>query len=142
MSSKNDPVISQKAPEPVGAYPHARRAGSFLYLSGVGPRQRGRSEIPGVTFNERREVIAYDVGIQTRSVIENIRTVLQESGLDLKDLIDVQCYLTNMKEDFPVFNRVYGEYFDVATGPTRTTIEVGALPTPIAVEIKAVAWIS
>lgn len=131
--------ISQKAPEPVGAYPHARRVGDLLFLSGVGPRQRGSTEIPGVTLNRHGEITAYDVAVQTRAVIENVRLVLQDSGLDLKDLVDVQCFLTNMKKDFKSFNAVYAEYFNVETGPTRTTVEIGALPTPIAVEIKAVA---
>jgi 2-aminomuconate deaminase len=132
-------VISQKAPEPVGSYPHARRVGNFLFLSGVGPRQRGTKEIPGVSLSESGEILDYDVATQTRAVIENVRLVLQDSGLDLKDLVDVQCFLTNMKQDFKDFNRVYAEYFSVESGPTRTTVEVGALPTPIAVEIKAVA---
>ena len=134
-----DQIISQKAPEPVGAYPHAKKVGSLLFLSGVGPRSKGTKEIPGVTFNENREVIDYDVKIQTKSVIENIRTVLNDSGLDLEHLVDVQCFLTNMKKDFKDFNSVYAEYFSVETGPCRTTVEVGALPTPIAVEFKAIA---
>lgn len=132
-------VISQKAPEPVGSYPHAKRVGNLLYLSGVGPRQRGSEEIPGVQMDQDRNVIAYDVSVQTRAVIENIRTILNESGLDLKHLIDVQCFLTNIKNDFQAFNKVYAEYFSVETGPCRTTVEVGALPTPIAVEFKAIA---
>ena len=113
--------ISQKAPEPVGSYPHAKRVGNFLFLSGVGPRQRGSKEIPGVTLDENRNILAYNVETQTRAVIENVRTVLQDSGLDLRDLVDVQVFLTNMKKDFPDFNKVYGEYFSVETGPTRTT---------------------
>lgn len=132
-------VISEKAPEPVGSYPHARRVGDLLFLSGVGPRQRGSKDIPGVNFNEQGQVINHDVGQQTHAVIENIRKVLQASGLDLSDLVDVQCFLTDMKNDFKDFNRVYAQYFSVETGPTRTTVEVGALPTPIAVEFKAIA---
>ena len=137
MSEKQ--IIREKAPEPVGSYPHARRVGDLLFLSGVGPRKRGTKEIPGVTFDENRHVVDYDVKAQTHSVIENIRTVLLDSGLDLKDLVDVQCFLTNMKNDFKDFNAVYAEYFSVETGPCRTTVEVGALPTPIAVEFKAIA---
>lgn len=137
MSEKQ--IISEKAPEPVGSYPHARRVGDLLFLSGVGPRKRGTKEIPGVTFDDNRNVVEYDVKAQTHSVIENIRTVLQDSGLDLKDLVDVQCFLTDMKNDFKDFNAVYAEYFSVETGPCRTTVEVGALPTPIAVEFKAIA---
>ncbi|MCJ8278289.1 MAG: RidA family protein [Bdellovibrionales bacterium] len=135
----SEQMISQKAPEPVGSYPHARRVGDLLFLSGVGPRKRGTKEIPGVTFDKNRNVVEYDVKAQTHSVIENVRTVLQDSGLDLKDLVDVQCFLTNMKEDFKGFNAVYAEYFSVETGPCRTTVEVGALPTPIAVEFKCLA---
>ncbi len=135
----NKQVISQKAPEPVGSYPHARRVGDLLFLSGVGPRQKGSKDIPGVEISSEGEILNYDVKIQTKAVIENVRLVLQESGLDLIDLVDVQCFLTNMKKDFKDFNSVYGEHFSVETGPCRTTVEVGALPTPIAVEFKAIA---
>lgn len=132
-------VVSSKAPEPVGSYPHARRVGDLLFLSGVGPRKRGTKEIPGVEFDENRQVISYDIKKQTQSVIENVKQVLNDSGLDLLDLVDIQCFLTNMKQDFADFNKVYGEYFSVESGPCRTTVEVGALPTPIAVEFKAIA---
>lgn len=131
-------IDSSKAPEPVGAYPHARREGDFLFLSGVGPRARGKKEIPGVTLNAAGEIVAYDVETQTRSVIENVKTILEAAGSSLDKVVDVQAYLTNMKADFPVFNRVYAEYF-AKVQATRTTIEVGALPTPIAVELKVVA---
>lgn len=138
-NNQDQKFISQRAPEPVGAYPHARRVGDLLFLSGVGPRQKNSKQIPGVTLNANNEIEAYDVEIQTRAVIENIKTILEDSGLGLKDLVDLQVYLTNMKADFKTFNKVYAEYFNVETGPCRTTIEVGALPTPIAVEIKALA---
>lgn len=138
-NNQDQKFISQRAPEPVGAYPHARRVGDLLYLSGVGPRQKNSKKIPGVTLNANNEIEAYDVEIQTRAVIENIKTILEDSGLGLKDLVDLQVYLTDMKADFKTFNKVYAEYFNVETGPCRTTIEVGALPTPIAVEIKALA---
>lgn len=131
-------IDSSKAPEPVGAYPHARREGDLLFLSGVGPRARGKKEIPGVTLDASGEITSYDVEVQTRSVIENVRTILEASGSSLEKVIDVQVYLTNMKADFPVFNKVYAEYF-AKIQATRTTIEVGALPTPIAVEFKVVA---
>jgi reactive intermediate/imine deaminase len=131
-------IDSSKAPEPVGAYPHARREGDLLFLSGVGPRARGKKEIPGVTLNAAGEIESYDVEVQTRSVIENVRTILEASGSSLEKVIDVQVYLTNMKRDFPIFNKVYAEYF-AKIQATRTTIEVGALPTPIAVEFKVVA---
>ena len=135
----SDQIISKKAPEPVGSYPHAKRVGDFLFLSGVGPRKRGTKEIPGITFDGDRNILDYDAAEQTHSVIENVKTVLEDSGLGLENLVDVQCFLTNMKKDFQAFNNVYGEYFSVETGPARTTVEVGALPTPIAVEIKAIA---
>ena len=135
----HDQIISQKAPEPVGSYPHAKRVGDLLFLSGVGPRKRGTRDIPGITFDGERNILDYNVAEQTHAVIENIKLVLQDSGLGLENLVDVQCFLTNMKKDFQEFNRVYGEYFSVESGPTRTTVEVGALPTPIAVEFKAIA---
>lgn len=135
-------IISQKAPEPVGPYPHARRVGDLLFLSGVGPRQRGSKEIPGVVLNSKGDIQSYDVAVQTHAVIKNIELVLQDAGLGLENLVDVQVFLTNMKQDFSTFNQVYGQYFDVENGPCRTTIEVGALPTPIAVEIKAIARLS
>lgn len=131
--------ISTRAPEPVGPYPHARRVGDLLYLSGVGPRTKNSKTIPGVTLDDNNNIVAYDVEVQTKAVIENIRTILDDAGLTLNDLVDMQVYLTNMKADFRIFNEVYQSYFKAETGPCRTTIEVGALPTPIAVEIKALA---
>lgn len=131
-------VHSQKAPPPVGAYPHARRVGDFIFVSGMGPRKAGTSEIPGVTLGEGGEVVQRNIEVQTHSVIQNISVVLEEAGASLKDVVDVQVFLTHMKEDFKKFNQVYAEYFkDI--GPTRTTVEVLSLPTPIAVELKVVA---
>lgn len=132
-------INSEKAPEPVGAYPHAKRVGDLLFLSGVGPRKKNSKDIPGVELSESREIISYDVAVQTHAVIKNVEMILQASGLELKDLVDCQCYLTNMKNDFKAFNKVYAEYFSVETGPCRTTVEIGALPTPIAVEFKCIA---
>lgn len=137
--SKSKEIVSSRAPEPVGAYPHARKVGDLLFLSGVGPRKRNSKEIPGVTLSESGEILSYDIEVQTRSVLENIKTILEDAGLSMKNLVDLQVYLTNMKKDFKLFNKIYSEYFDVQTGPCRTTIEVGSLPTPIAVEIKALA---
>jgi 2-aminophenol/2-amino-5-chlorophenol 1,6-dioxygenase alpha subunit len=135
-----------KAPPPVGPYPHARREGELIFLSGVGPRKPGTKEIPGVCLGAKGEIVSYDVEVQTRSVMENIISILEASGATLDDVIDVQAYLTDMKRDFPIFNKVYGEYFGtkknaegIPMGPCRTTIEVGALPTPIAVELKVLA---
>lgn len=131
-------IDASAAPEPVGAYPHARREGEFLFLSGVGPRQRGSKKIPGVELDASGEITSYDVEVQTRAVIENVKTILAASGSSLDKVVDVQVFLTNMKKDFPTYNRVYAEYF-TGIQATRTTVEVGALPTPIAVEFKVVA---
>lgn len=131
-------IHSSKAPEPVGAYPHARRFGDLLFLSGVGPRQPGTKKIPGVELNELGEIVSYDIRIQTESVIQNIRYILEASGSSLEKIIDIQVFLTNMKNDFKNFNEVYAKHF-TSIGATRTTIEVGALPTPIAVEFKVIA---
>ncbi len=140
VAVKSSAIEAGSAPEPVGAYPHARREGEFLFLSGVGPRKRGAKEIPGVTLGKNGEITSYDVEVQTRSVIENVKTILEASGSSLSKVIDVQVFLTNMKKDFPVFNKIYAEYFSHIQA-TRTTVEVGALPTPIAVEFKVVARI-
>ena len=133
-------IVSQRAAEPVGLYPHARRAGGLLFLSGIGPRVRGSKEIPGVTLGKDGTVERYDAEAQIRSVFANVRAVLEDAGADWKDLVDVTCYLTDMKHDFPVWNRIWAEQFpDPATRPCRTTLEVNCLPTPIAVELKCVA---
>ena len=133
-------IRSSRAPEPVGAFPHARRVGDFLFLSGMGPRKRGSKEIPGVTLDGGGNVAAYDIEVQTRAVFENVRTVLEDAGARWEDIVDVTVFLTDMKRDFSVFNRLYAEAFPI-NQPTRTTVEVGALPTPIAVELKVVAWV-
>jgi len=136
------PISSDKAPEPVGPYPHAKRVGNLLFLSGVGPRKRGSSEIPGVKLDEQGKISAYDMETQCHSVFQNVKYVLEASGARWEDLVDVTVYLTSMKRDFATYNRIYKEYFpDPATQPCRTTVEVGALPTPIAIELKCVAVI-
>lgn len=133
-------ISSDKAPEPVGPYPHARRVGNLLFLSGVGPRKRGSKDIPGVTIDAQGVVVISDIEIQCRSVFENVRHVLEASGARWEDLVDVTVFLTDMKRDFATYNRIYKEYFpDPATQPCRTTVEVGALPTPIAIELKCIA---
>jgi 2-aminomuconate deaminase len=136
-------IHSTRAPEPVGAYPHARRAGNLLFLSGVGPRRRGSSEIPGVVLGRDGSVIEYDIEIQCRSCFDNVRYVLEDAGSRWENIIDVLAFLTDMKRDFPGYNRVYAEYFAGPgnPNPTRTTIEIGSLPTPIAVELKVIAAI-
>jgi 2-aminomuconate deaminase len=133
-------IRTDKAPEPVGPYPHARREGDFLFLSGIGPRKAGTKEIPGVSFDGNGNVVDYDIETQTRSVIANVKTVLEAAGSRIEDVVDVLVFLTDMRRDFATFNRVYGETF-AAIGPTRTTVAVTALPTPINVELKVIARI-
>ena len=131
---------SDKAPEPVGAYPHARKVGNLLFLSGVGPRKRGSKEVPGVTLDAQGNITSYDIEQQCHSVFQNVRYVLEASGSKWENLVDVTVVLTNMKQDFPVFNKIYAEYFK-ENQPCRTTIEINALPTPIAIELKCIATI-
>ena len=134
---------SERAPEPVGAYPHAKRAGDFLYLSGVGPRQRGSSEIPGVTLDGEGNVIEHDIEVQCRSCFDNVKAILEDAGATWNDVVDVLVFLTDMEGDFKRYNKVYAEYFagEGNPNPTRTTIEINCLPTPIAVEVKVVAYL-
>jgi 2-aminomuconate deaminase len=134
-------MYSDKAPEPVGLYPHARRAGNLLFLSGVGPRKRGSKEIPGVILDSQGNITAYDIEQQCHSVFENVRLILEAAGARWEDLVDVTVFLTNMKQDFNVFNRIYAQYFQT-NQPCRTTVEVNALPTPIAIELKCIAMIT
>jgi 2-aminomuconate deaminase len=136
----NDAFSSQKAPEPVGLYPHARRVGNFLFLSGVGPRRRGSDRIPGVTLDADGDPIDYDIAEQCRSVFDNVRAILEEAGSGWDRLVDVTVFLTDMRRDFDAYNRVYAEYFK-DNQPCRTTVEVNRLPTPIAIELKCIATI-
>ena len=136
----NDAINSSKAPEPVGLYPHARRVGNLLFLSGVGPRERGTKKIPGVEVNYAGEIVSYDIETQCRSVFQNVRYVLEDAGSSWDRIVDVTVFLTNMTDDFAAYNRIYAEYFD-DNQPCRTTVEVGALPTPIAIELKVIAII-
>jgi 2-aminomuconate deaminase len=135
-----DKLYSSKAPEPVGLYPHARKVGNLLFLSGMGPRQKGSKQIPGVTLDDNGSITAYDIEVQCRSVFENIKAVLEEAGSGWDKIVDVTVFLTNMKADFATYNRVYGEYFK-ENQPCRTTIEIKSLPTPIAIELKVIAVI-
>jgi 2-aminomuconate deaminase len=137
-------LMSDRAPEPVGAYPHARRVGDLLFLSGIGPRQRGTDAIPGVTLDADGTVVARDIEAQCRSCFANVRSVLEDAGASWGDIVDVLVFLTHMKEDFATYNRVYAEHFAGPgnPNPTRTTIEISSLPTPIAVEVKVIAAIS
>lgn len=135
-----DKLNSSRAPEPVGLYPHARRVGNLLFLSGVGPRERGTKKIPGVELDEQGNIVSYDIETQCRSVFNNIRYILEDSGSSWANIVDVTVFLTNMKDDFPTYNRIYAEYFK-DNQPCRTTIEINCLPTPIAIELKVIATI-
>jgi len=134
----SDSISSDLAPEPVGPYPHARRVGNLLFLSGVGPRKKGSKDIPGVTLDSNGNIISYDIEEQCRSVFQNVRFILEASGSRWEDLVDVTVFLTNMKKDFATYNKIYKEYF-ATDQPCRTTVEVVALPTPIAIELKCIA---
>ena len=133
-------IESQKAPEPVGLYPHARKVGNLLFLSGIGPRERGKKEIPGVELDDQGNILSYDIETQCHSVFKNVRTVLEDAGSNWENLVDVTVFLTNMKEDFEIYNRIYAEYFK-ENQPCRTTVEIISLPTPIAIELKCIATI-
>ena len=136
----NDHVESSRAPEPVGLYPHARRVGDLLFLSGVGPRERGSKKIPGVELNDAGDIVSYDIETQCRSVFQNVRYILEDAGSSWENIVDVTVFLTNMKDDFAAYNRIYAEYFS-DNRPARTTVEVGALPSPIGIELKVIATI-
>jgi len=140
MDSDHSRISTDKAPAPVGAYPHARKVGGLLFLSGVGPRKAGTTDIPGVTLNQDGSIKSYDIEIQCRSVFDNIRTILEASGSSWMELVDVTVFLTNMKDDFKIYNKIYAEYF-ADNQPCRTTIEINCLPTPIAIELKCIATI-
>lgn len=131
---------SSKAPEPVGAYPHARRVGDLLFLSGVGPRERGTKKIPGVTLDDNGNIISYNIEEQCHSVFRNIRYILEDAGSSWDQIVDVTVFLTNMKDDFKTYNRLYAEYFK-DNQPCRTTMEINCLPTPIAIELKVIATV-
>ena len=130
--------LTSRAPEPVGSYPYTRRVGNLLFLSGVGPRQRGQRGIPGVEVDAEGNILRYDFECQCHAVFQNVRYILEEAGAAWDDLVDVTVFLTNMKDDFPTYNRLYAEYFATAQ-PCRTTLEINALPTPIAIELKCIA---
>lgn len=132
---------SGKAPEPVGLYPHARRVGNLLFLSGVGPRERGSKKIPGVEVDEQGNIVSYDIATQCQSVFNNVRMILEDAGSSWDKIVDVTVFLTNMKDDFPIYNKLWAEYF-AENPPCRTTLEINCLPTPIAIELKVIATIS
>lgn len=135
-----NPINSSRAPEPVGLYPHARKVGNLLFLSGVGPRQKGKKEIPGVKLNDVGVIISYDIEKQCHSVFNNIKYILEDAGSSWDNIIDVTVFLTNMKDDFKIYNKIYADYFK-DNKPCRTTVEINCLPTPIAIELKVIATI-
>ena len=131
-------IRAAQAPKPVGAYPHARRVGNLLFLSGIGPRNAADNSIPGNVYDANGELVSYDIEAQCRSVFANVRTVLEASGAHWQDLVDVTVFLTDMDRDFAAYNRLYAEHFTDAQ-PCRTTVGITALPTPIAIELKCIA---
>lgn len=142
---KGEQISTNKAPKPVGAYPHARKVGDLLFLSGVGPRKAGSDDtdsfVPGLELDKNGNFITFDFEAQCRSVFDNVRAILDASGSNWENLVDVQVFLVNMKRDFQTYNRIYAEYFN-DNQPCRTTVEVSSLPTPIAIELKCIATIN
>ncbi len=134
----NENINSSKAPEALGLYPHAKRVGNLLFLSGIGPRERGVKKIPGVELDENGTIISSDIEAQCHSVFKNVKNILDESGSSWDKIIDVTVFLTNMKTDFPIYNKLWAEYFK-ENPPCRTTVEINCLPTPIAIELKVIA---
>ena len=135
---KTKSIIAKNAPKPVGLYPHARKVGNLLFLSGIGPREPMTNNIPGLVLDKKGNIKKYDFEAQCHSVFMNIKNILEEAGSDWNSIVDVTVFLTNMKDDFPVFNKIYSVYFKT-NQPTRTTVEVNCLPTQIAIELKCVA---
>lgn len=131
-------IVAEGAPRPVGPYPHARRVGDWIFVSGIGPRLPGSDEIPGVTRDADGTIIDHDIDVQTRSALENIRVILESAGSSLEKIFDVTVFLTHIDRDFSRFNHAYAEYLGKVR-PSRTTVGVTALPTPIAIEFKVIA---
>ena len=139
MADKDkDAIMSDRAPAPVGAYPHARKVGNLLFLSGVGPRVPNSKDIPGVTLNADGEIESYDIALQCKSVFDNVKKIVEDAGSSWDNIVDVTVYLTNMKDDFKTYNKLYAEHF-ASNQPCRTTVEINCLPTPIAIELKVIA---
>ena len=133
-------INTKDAAKPLGAYPHARRVGSLLFLSGIGSRSAKDNTIPGLKQDENGNIVSYDIEAECHSVFANVKAVLEASGSAWENMVDVTVYLTNMKKDFPVYNRIYGEYFSNVQA-CRTTVEVKSLPTPICIELKVIATV-
>jgi len=136
--SKPSDIITRGAPKPVGAYPHAKRVGNLLFLSGLGPRDPETNSVPGNVTDSAGNLVRHDIAAQCHSVFRNIRTVLEDAGSSWEHIVDVTVFLTNMKDDFAIYNTIYAEHF-ATNRPTRTTVEVSRLPTPIAIELKVIA---
>lgn len=135
-----DIIHSDNAAKPLGAYPHARKVGNLLFLSGIGPRSSKDNSVPGLELDAAGNIVKYDIEAECHSVFANVKAVLEASGSSWNKIVDVTVFLTNMKKDFPVYNKIYGEYFrDVQA--CRTTVEIKSLPTPIAIELKVIATI-
>ena len=144
MNSKHefswDFTTTNEAAQPLGAYPHSRRAGNLLFLSGIGPRNPKDNSVPGLELDANGNITSYDIEAECRSVFANVKAVLEASGSSWANIIDVTVFLTNMTKDFPVYNKIYNEYFQDVQA-CRTTVEVKSLPTPIAIELKVIATI-
>jgi 2-aminomuconate deaminase len=139
-NGRDDAVVSGRAAEPVGPYPHARRVGDLLFLSGIGPRERGNATIPGVTQDASGAVVARDFEVQARATFANVRAVLDAAGAGWDDIVDITVFLTHMSDDFGALNRIWADQFpDEDSRPCRTTVEVSRLPTPIDIELKVIA---
>jgi 2-aminomuconate deaminase len=133
-------ILTDKAAKPLGLYPHSKKVGNLLFLSGIGPRKAGSDQIPGLSLDKYGNYLAFDFEEQVRSVFDNVKTVLEESGSSWNQLVDVTVYLVNMKRDFHTYNKLYAEYFGDAM-PCRTTVEVSSLPSSISIELKCIATI-
>ena len=133
-------INTESAAKPLGAYPHARRVGNLLFLSGIGSRSAKDNSIPGLELDASGNIIKYDIEAECHSVFANVKAVLEASGSSWDKIIDVTVFLTNMKKDFPVYNKIYAEYFEKVEA-CRTTVEVKSLPTPICIELKVIATI-
>ncbi len=136
-------VHATSAPRPVGTYPHARRVGNLLFLSGIGPRDATSNAILGNVHDAEGHLLSYDIDAQCRAVFANVRAVLKASGAHWEDLVDVTVYLTDMAHDFKRYNAAWAEHFpDIDSAPCRTTVGITALPTPIAIELKCTAVVA
>ncbi len=139
-NQKQETILTHSAAKPLGAYPHARKVGNLLFLSGIGSRNATDNSIPGLELDAEGNIVKYDIEAECHSVFANVKAVLEASGSSWDKIVDVTVFLTNMKKDFPVYNKIYGEYF-TSVQACRTTVEVKSLPTPIAIELKVVATI-